>query len=358
MIDALSDVSSSVALSFGWNVLKDLPLPSSQRGGPLCTGTKTVAVAMESRDALSSMVSQFTMPSSRMREATTVDHSMIESSMVGSATMSVPLLRLKVSPDGNITNTPALFPLFWLLKGDECVARPLTSSDITGGGDALPGRRRQPPDMSWSDRWLACNASLVTSDDDIIGMHGETRNAMDGSAAWWKLRCWIVDEDGAAIVSSHAVFSSQQKDTSDGAVLRDDGTQRAFCPYEDRSDDAMDTPDPGVVLTTSGPQMIALLDRVQGGIIGATLNKFGVIGLYSVFVYGIGRFLRLSITSLRMRIQYEDLPTTRRLVSLCQDIYIARAEGLLALEEELYGALLAVYRLPAVMYELTKKKTN
>lgn len=59
--------------------------------------------------------------------------------------------------------------------------------------------------------------------------------------------------------------------------------------------------------------------------------------------------------NLRMRIPYEDLPTTRRLVALCQDIYLARAEGLLALEEELYSALISVYRLPSVMFELTKK---
>ena len=106
----------------------------------------------------------------------------------------------------------------------------------------------------------------------------------------------------------------------------------------------------------SGPQLVAILDHIQGGIIGATLTKFGVIGLYSVFVYGIGRFLRLAVTNLRMRIMYEDLPTTRRLVALCQDVYIARAEGLLALEEELYGALLAVYRLPSMLYELSKKR--
>lgn len=40
--------------------------------------------------------------------------------------------------------------------------------------------------------------------------------------------------------------------------------------------------------------------------------------LAQVFVYGIGRFLRLSMTNIRMRIPYEDLPNTRRLVALCQ----------------------------------------
>jgi piezo-type mechanosensitive ion channel component 1/2 len=41
---------------------------------------------------------------------------------------------------------------------------------------------------------------------------------------------------------------------------------------------------------------------------------------------------------------------------VAQDIYIARAEGELALEEELYWALVNIYRSPAVLFELTKKK--
>lgn len=82
-------------------------------------------------------------------------------------------------------------------------------------------------------------------------------------------------------------------------------------------------------------------------------------------MYGLGRFLRLSMTNLRLTIPYEELPSTRRLVTLCQvsvcapqsagraalpsvptpsspphprrqDLYIARAQGELALEEALY----------------------
>ena len=37
-----------------------------------------------------------------------------------------------------------------------------------------------------------------------------------------------------------------------------------------------------------------------------------------------------------------------------QDIYIARAEGELELEEELYWALINIYRSPGVMFELTR----
>ena len=41
-----------------------------------------------------------------------------------------------------------------------------------------------------------------------------------------------------------------------------------------------------------------------------------------------------------------------------QDIYIARAEGELELEEELYWALINIYRSPAVMFEITRKKAE
>ena len=67
-----------------------------------------------------------------------------------------------------------------------------------------------------------------------------------------------------------------------------------------------------------GGRVVAVLERVQGGIIGQTLSSFGITGLYITFVFGIGRFLRFSTQNARMRIQYEDLPTTQRLVALCQ----------------------------------------
>ena len=65
-------------------------------------------------------------------------------------------------------------------------------------------------------------------------------------------------------------------------------------------------------------RIVALLERVQGGIIGQTLSSFGITGLYITFVFGIGRFLRFSTQHARMRIPFEDLPTTQRLIALCQ----------------------------------------
>ena len=294
MTKVLDSPDADVAITFGWDVLRDLP-PPSEHGGPNCAGTASVGLSTQSRQDLLGMLRG------------DVD--------------SAQLLR---SLDAE-NFTTALFPVFWLMRGDACTTRPLQDGDIRGA-DALPSRRA-PVDLSWTNRWLACNTSLQGGDDVYGGQ-------------WWRLVCSIVDSDGTEI-------------SSDG-----DGKWPITCPsynsddgdgFTYRSDDDED------LSSLHGPRIVAVLDRVQGGIIGATLNKFGVIGLYTVFVYGIGRFLRLSVTNLRMRIPFEDLPTTRRLVELCQDIYIARAEGLLGLEEELYNALLSVYRLPTVMFELTKK---
>lgn len=68
----------------------------------------------------------------------------------------------------------------------------------------------------------------------------------------------------------------------------------------------------------SGPQLVAVVQKVISGLIGRTLSSFGIVGLYSVFVYGVGRFLRLSLSSLHQRIPFRYLPNCRRLVALVQ----------------------------------------
>ncbi len=42
-----------------------------------------------------------------------------------------------------------------------------------------------------------------------------------------------------------------------------------------------------------------------------------------------------------------------RLVALCEDIYAARAEGELALEEALFWTVIRIYRDPAMLIEYT-----
>lgn len=245
----------------------------------------------------------------------------------------------------------------------------MRSGDAGRKAGASPGRRVPPEDTSWADRWLACNVSLrggssmsssssrrLSAVEDGQGSMLSTssrstntrsevqgrylREERAGGEVWWKVTCDMVTSEGRPVLSSTNSQNNQQINPK-SSQTSDEQTE-STCPT-----------------SFTGPQIIAALEKVQGGFIGVTLSRFGIIGLYSVFVYGIGRFLRLSMSNLRMRVPFEDLPSTKKLVALCQDIYIARAEGELLLEEELYNALISIYRLPTVMFELTKlKKRN
>lgn len=50
------------------------------------------------------------------------------------------------------------------------------------------------------------------------------------------------------------------------------------------------------------------------GLLGETLSKFSIWGLYITFVLAVGRFIRLQCSDLRMRIPYENLPSCDRYV--------------------------------------------
>jgi len=76
------------------------------------------------------------------------------------------------------------------------------------------------------------------------------------------------------------------------------------------------------------------------------LASVGLIGLYLGVVLAVARFLRLSVTDLAFRIIYEDMPACEELISYCEDIYMARQDGDLVLEEELFRELVEIYRSP------------
>ncbi|XP_024017344.1 piezo-type mechanosensitive ion channel homolog [Morus notabilis] len=90
------------------------------------------------------------------------------------------------------------------------------------------------------------------------------------------------------------------------------------------------------------------------GILGDTLSKFSIWGLYITFVLAVGRFIRLQCSDLRMRIPFENLPSCDRLIAICEDIYAARAEGELGVEEVLYWTLVKIYRSPHMLLEYTQ----
>ncbi|KAK3014136.1 hypothetical protein RJ639_007928 [Escallonia herrerae] len=84
----------------------------------------------------------------------------------------------------------------------------------------------------------------------------------------------------------------------------------------------------------AGPMAIIVYEETPQGILGETLNKFSIWGLYITFVLAVGRFIRLQCSDLRMRIPFENLPSCDRLLAICEDIYAARAEGELEVEEQ------------------------
>ncbi|XP_038705032.1 piezo-type mechanosensitive ion channel homolog isoform X2 [Tripterygium wilfordii] len=104
----------------------------------------------------------------------------------------------------------------------------------------------------------------------------------------------------------------------------------------------------------AGPMAIIVSEETPQGILGETLSKFSIWGLYITFVLAVGRFIRLQCSDLRMRIQFENLPSCDRLLAICEDIYAARAEGELKVEEVLYWTLVKIYRSPHMLLEYTK----
>ncbi|XP_010242544.1 PREDICTED: piezo-type mechanosensitive ion channel homolog isoform X2 [Nelumbo nucifera] len=59
----------------------------------------------------------------------------------------------------------------------------------------------------------------------------------------------------------------------------------------------------------TGPVAIIVSEETPQGILGETLSKFSIWGLYITFVLAVGRFIRLQCSDLRMRIPYENLPS-------------------------------------------------
>ena len=104
-----------------------------------------------------------------------------------------------------------------------------------------------------------------------------------------------------------------------------------------------------------GPELILVSAQVARGAL-ASFSKFvgGLTGVYVVYVLAVGSFARQFTTNLTQHIPYMELPSTHRLVRLCEDIYAMRAAKEFALEERLYWLLIRIYRSPAVLFEFTR----
>jgi hypothetical protein len=101
----LQDGDAAVRVVFGWTVRRDLP-PPSERGGPLCEGAAAVALAPRARAGLLAVLR--------------------------GEQRSARLLRAVNASEGPEEEgaSAALYPAFWLLRGDACAARPLDPADV------------------------------------------------------------------------------------------------------------------------------------------------------------------------------------------------------------------------------------
>jgi len=111
-----------------------------------------------------------------------------------------------------------------------------------------------------------------------------------------------------------------------------------------------------VFKSTNQTEFIVMSPEILGSNFFGDLGNIGIIGLYTGFVLAVGRFLRLTVVGLYTRVIYEDFPDCDLLLQLCMDIYTARQDRELVLEEELYHELIQLYRSPETLMDVTKKK--
>jgi hypothetical protein len=105
------------------------------------------------------------------------------------------------------------------------------------------------------------------------------------------------------------------------------------------------TNNPGEPFTSNKITVVTFSSEVPLSFV-QSFATIGLIGLYVGVVLAVGRFLRLSITDLALRIVLEDMPECDELLSYCEDIFLARQDGDLKLEEDLFRELIELYRSP------------
>jgi len=104
---------------------------------------------------------------------------------------------------------------------------------------------------------------------------------------------------------------------------------------------------------STGITFFVISDTAFLSLFSSALYSYSILTLYFTFVFSLGRFLRLYVLGMSMRIIYEDIPNVSFVLELCNDIYSARSDGMYALEEDLYGELIQLYRSPETLYEKT-----
>ena len=81
-----------------------------------------------------------------------------------------------------------------------------------------------------------------------------------------------------------------------------------------------------------------------------------LITLDVTIVLAVGRFLRMGVSDLQYNIVFEDMPEPIDLITMCEDIFMARETGDLHLERDLYNELIQLYRSPESLIAVTRRK--
>ena len=94
-------------------------------------------------------------------------------------------------------------------------------------------------------------------------------------------------------------------------------------------------------------------DKVFIGLL-AFLSGYGIIGIYTTFVFLVSRWVRGLNSESSFKVIYTRMPNVDRVLQLCLDIYLVRESGEFELEEDLYAKLIFLYRSPETLIKWTK----
>ena len=83
-----------------------------------------------------------------------------------------------------------------------------------------------------------------------------------------------------------------------------------------------------------------------------------MVGIYSVVVLAVGQALKPVFSNLQGHIMFTEMQDTTYPYQLVRDIYLARADGELMVEELSYQELIALYRDPHMLSEMTSHKAK
>lgn len=97
------------------------------------------------------------------------------------------------------------------------------------------------------------------------------------------------DHNGQYVIDDHHAHHTDHGNHNDGKDGQFHGDARDADDGDDDGDDDDDEPSSSTAVcgpAVDGPRLVAVLERVQSGLLGATLSAMGITGLYITFVYG------------------------------------------------------------------------